>query len=268
MTHRTASTPSHPAPSARSLREPVRWATAVTVIGAVAGLALMFEGTDEDAAIWAIIVFGLIGGAIAALPMTTVRFGAGGDPRAGGDDFPEIWEGYGRAFIDFVRAALIWLAGATGVSTVAFFVDGGRDPSAFLVPLFIGLLWVGGFGIAWLAVTLVWIPVSIVRESIRRRRAGDPPNVWWTYVAVYLLVTLAAAAALLAAFILVPETLDGGRGFIGSFIGLFRVDAATLEPKSATAVWVARGLLAVMVAGMIVTMELARRRLVDISRRA
>lgn len=255
-------------PTARKLLAPMRWATAITVLGAVAGLAMLFEGSDEDAAIWAIVLFGAIGGAIAALRMTTVRFGAGGDPRIGGDEFPEIWDGYGKAFNDFVRAALIWFAGSTVVTTVAFFADGGRDPSAFLSPLLLGLMWGGAFGIAWLAVTLTWVPVSIIRENIRRRRKGAAPSVWWTYVAVYLLVMLAAAGALLVAFILVPETLDGGRGIIGATVGLFSVDASALEPKSATAVWVARALLTVMAAGMVATVELARRRLVDVSRRS
>ncbi|MDL5353196.1 hypothetical protein [Microbacterium sp. zg-YB36] len=253
----------------RSLVAPIRWATAATVLGALFGLVLVFVGDDTDAAMWTIVRFGALGGAIGALRITTVRFGAAGDPRIGGDSFPEIWEGYARAFADFLLAAALWLAGGMLVSAVFFFVEGARDATAFTGPLLLGGVWAVAFGVAWLAVALVWIPVSIVREAWRRRRATRPMNPWWYYAAVYLILMLAGIAAVASAFVLVPETiLAPGRGLSSLLAALYGVDTGTLEPGAAITVWAARVLLSAMAVAMVVTAGLVIRRLTQLQDRA
>lgn len=236
---------------------PIRRTIVTTVLGAIAGLLLLFGG-GVDRAIPVVLVFGALGGAVGGIRFFLLPWGGSGDPRVGGDiDDAPIYEGYALVLLDYLRAVGLWLIGAVPLG-VALAVVSHDGTAVWVVPLVLGLMWSLAYGIACLAVGLLAIPVVILVRARRARRRGEPFNPWWYYLAVYLGVLMLGIAAVVVVVLLTPALLnaDGGR-VIASILTLGTEGLSTAQ---IVALWTARVLILAMVALMVSAVRLARLR--------
>ena len=219
-------------------RRLIRWLSAASVLGALWGF-WRFTGGDSSDGMWTIVWFGVVGGAIGGLRMTTARFGGLADPRSY-DAGRDIWHAYGRSFVNFMWAGGIWLVGGIVVTVVSFALQGGpRSPSDMFAVLFLGLIWAIAYGIAWIAVLLVWLPVSCVVEARRARLAGEKVNPWWWPMAAVIGGLDLAVLSLILLFVLIPAGAvpDGADPIVGVLVS---VPAASLPWWTVIVLWVAR----------------------------
>lgn len=224
----------------------IRWVSVATVLGALVGFWRVLDG-ESDAGIWVIAWSGVAGGAIGGLRMSTAGFGGPGDPRSL-EGNGSIWHAYGRSFVNFVWACGAWLGGSIAITAAVLVGQGGpRSGSDVFAPLFLGLVWALAYGLAWVAVVFVLIPILCLVTALRLRASGKRmAGTWWVLGGAVAYLDVAIVFFILVFVLVPPDAVPEVTGQGALFTKIFGVSSAGLPWGTVVVLWIARVLAAIL----------------------